>query len=150
MFARSTGASDSSGTCLQVCCERRCEQAQQLTAEQIGDVLQIREETVEVVNTTLAGSARPGEKDTVNAVVTAGAVRAGEAWHPGIAKHSTTAKPELAETSGEAVPFWSRANGMNSAAPTAVAMSAGGARPPRFVKYSVTSTSEPELAASKL
>ena len=41
-----------------------------------------------------------------------------------------------------------RANGMNSAAATAAVKSAGEARLLRFVKYSVTSESEPELAES--
>ena len=67
---------------------------------------------------------------------------------PGIAKHSATTKPELAESSGGAGPSWSRADGMNSVAATAAVEAFGEARPPRFVKYSVTSESEPELAES--
>ena len=45
-------------------------------------------------------------------------------------------------------PFGPRANAMNSAAATAAVKSVAEVRPPRFVKYSVTSESEPELAES--
>ena len=72
---------------------------------------------------------------------------AGEARLPGIAKQSATTKPELAESSSGAGPSWSRAKG-NSAAAAAAVKSAGEARFARFVKYSLTSKSEPELAES--
>ena len=63
-------------------------------------------------------------KSTPSAVGTAGAVPAGEASPPGIAKQSAMTKPELAESSGEAGPFRSRVNGTNSAAAAAAAKSA--------------------------
>ena len=83
-----------------------------------------------------AGSARPGEKDTTNADVTAVARPAGEARPPGIAKQSATTKPELAESSGEAGSPWSRAGDTTNTDFTAAAAvkSVGEARPPRFVK----------------
>ena len=73
-----------------------------------------------------------------------------------IAKHSAMMKSELAETSGEAGPFRSRASGVwwscaflvqskkgtTSADVAAVAKIAGEARPPGFMKYSATSESE--------
>ena len=54
----------------------------------------------------------------------------------------------FAESNGGAGPFRSSAKGVNSAAAAAAVNSGGEARPPRFVKYSVTSASEPELAES--
>ena len=66
-------------------------------------------------------------------------VPAGEAQPPGVAKQCATTKPELAKSSGGAGPYVSRANGRNSAGITGAAMPPGEARPPMFVKYSVTS-----------
>ena len=68
---------------------------------------------------------------------------AGEARPLGIAKECATTKPELAGSSFAAGSPRSRAGGMDRAVKAVCE-----ARPPRFVKYSVTSESEPELAES--
>ena len=70
----------------------------------------------------------------------------GEVRPPRIAKYMVTAKSELAESSDEVGPSWSKANGI--AAASAAFKSAGEPRPSRIVKCSVTSESESELARS--
>ena len=62
----------------------------------------------------------------------------GKVRTPEIAKHSTCADLELAESSGGAGPCWSRAHGTTSAEVTAVVKYVGEARPPGFAKYSAT------------
>ena len=73
---------------------------------------------------------------------------AGEVQPLWIAKHSTTTELNIAVSSGEAGPSWPRAKSTPSAVVTAVGRPAGEARPPRFVKCSVTSEFEPGLAES--
>ena len=82
---------------------------------------------------------RPGEKDTTDTDVTADVVPACEVRPLGIAKQSATTKSDIAVCSGEDGPSQSKWYEQ-------CRTSAGEARPPRFVKYSFTSESEPELA----
>ena len=112
----------------------------------------IVEQTVELAESSgEAGSSGLGANDTTNAAVTAVAKPVGEARPPGFVKYSAASESELAKFFLKLGPLgssWTRANGMNSALATAVVMSVGEARPPGFVKYSVMSESESELAES--
>ena len=81
-----------------------------------------------------------------SAAATAGVKSAGKARPPRIAKQSGTTERELAESSDEGGPCWSRAYGNSAADASAAAKSAGESRSSRIVKYSVTSESESELA----
>ena len=67
-----------------------------------------------------------------------------EARPPGIEKQGATTDSEIAVSSDEVGPSWSKANCMNSAAPTAAVKSAGEARPHGIAKQSATT--KPELA----
>ena len=65
-------------------------------------------------------SARPGEKDTTNALGAAVVRPAGEVRPRGITKHSTVTESVIAVSSGEAGPSWPRAKSTPSAFDTAV------------------------------
>ena len=80
-----------------------------------------------------------------SAAATAAVKSAGKARPPRLAKQSATTEPELAESSDEAGPFWSKAN-VNSAAATVAVKSAGEAQPSSIAKQSATT--EPELVQS--
>ena len=67
---------------------------------------------------------------------------------PGIVKKGATTDSEIAMSSGEDGPSWSRANGRNSAT-VAVARFDEGARPPGIVKKGATTDSEIAMSSGE-
>ena len=146
---------------------RECEQ--QLTAEQIGDVPQFRDEAVEVDKTAL--EERISERSEVIKVpkisrqgsVTESALTesSGEfhevakssldARPPGIAKQSATTESKVAVSSGGAGLSWSRARGTTSTADMAAdAKSAVEAGPPGIAKHSAWTNPDSQCRSMKL
>ena len=98
-----------------------------------------------------AGSARPRGKDTTNADVTAVSRPAGEA-RPLLGSHRTVPRQNL-KSKGLLVKLGLLGPGADdttSADTTAAIKTVGEARLPRFVKYSVTSESEPVEAVTRV